>query len=66
MHVDIHGLAPEIKSSQVAGPTVRLQNYHTFGCPVYILDARLQDAGEAEPPKWDPCTHLGIYVASIP
>ena len=33
MNVDINGLTPEIKFSQVAGPTVRLQSYHTFGCP---------------------------------
>ena len=51
MHVDINRLTPEMKFSQVAGSTVRLQNYYTFGCPVYVLDARLRNAGGAGPPK---------------
>ena len=49
----------------MAGSTVRLKNYHTFGCPVYVLDARVQDAGGAEPPKWDPRSYLGIYVGRL-
>ena len=51
MHVDINGMEPEMIFSQVAGSTVQLQNYHTFGCPVYVLDAQLQDAGGTGPPK---------------
>ena len=66
MHVDINGLTTEMKFPQVAGSTGRLQNYHTFDCPVYVLDARLQDAGGAGPPKWDPHTHLacGPFVST--
>ena len=45
MHVDINGLTPEMNFSKVAGSTVQLQNCHTFGCPVHVVDARLQDAG---------------------
>ena len=66
IHVDINGLTPEMKFSQVAGSAVRVQNYHTFGCPVYVLDARLQDAGGDGPPKWDPHSHLRIYVSHSP
>eukprot|EP00957_Ditylum_brightwellii_P094683 7210692-Ditylum_brightwellii.AAC.1 len=31
---------------------------HTWGCPVYILDARLQDHSRSIP-KWDPRLQLG-------
>ena len=41
MHIDMDGMTPNMKFSQVADSAVRLRNYHTFGCPVYILDARL-------------------------
>ena len=30
--------------------------------PVYVLDARLQDAGLAGLIKWDPRSRLGIYL----
>jgi hypothetical protein len=62
LHVDLNGQTPEMKFSNVAGASTRLGNFHTFGCPVYILDSRLQDAGGAGPPKWEPCSCLGIYV----
>ena len=51
-----------MKFSGTTGVTTRLNNFHTFGCPVYILDARLQSAGGPGPPKWDPRSCLGIYV----
>ena len=38
---------------------------HTFGCPVYILDSKLQSSSIG-PPKWDPRTRLGIYVGRSP
>ena len=38
---------------------------HTFGCPVYILDSKLQsDLGGI--PKWEPRSRLGIYVGNSP
>eukprot|EP00957_Ditylum_brightwellii_P133976 10215820-Ditylum_brightwellii.AAC.1 len=50
--VDNDGVSPEEIFSNVR--TVRsLEDEHTWGCPVYVLDSRLQDrAGET--PKWDP------------
>ena len=51
LHVDLDGITPEMKFSKVCGSPTRLKDYHTFGCPVYILDARLQDAGGPGPPK---------------
>ena len=66
LHIDLHGLTPEMKFSKTTGESTRLSNFHTFGCPVYVLDARLQDAGGAGAPKWDPRSRLGIYVGHSP
>ena len=40
LHVDMHGQTPEMKFSNTIGLSTRLIHFHTFGCPVYILDAR--------------------------
>ena len=66
LHIDLNGSTLEMKFSKVAGSSTRIKNYHTFGCPCYILDARLQDAGGAGPPKWDPRSRLGIYLGHSP
>ena len=52
LHVDMNGKTPEMKFSNTIGSSTCLSNFHTFGCPVYILDFRLQSAGGAGPPKW--------------
>ena len=66
LHIDLKGLTPEMKFSQAITSSVKLKNYHTFGCPVYILDSRLQNAGGAGPPKWDPRSRLGMYLGHSP
>ena len=66
LHIDMDGLTPEMKFSKATGMKTRLNEFHTFGCPVYILDARLQSAGGPGPPKWDPRARLGIYVGHSP
>ena len=33
---------------------------HTFGCPVYVLDPRLQDSKKV--PKWSLRSRRGIYL----
>ena len=38
---------------------MNIRNYHTFGCPVYVLDARLQGAGFI--PKWDEQVRVDAY-----
>jgi hypothetical protein len=34
---------------------------HAFGCPVYVLDAPLQDGKKI--PKWNPWALLGLFLA---
>ena len=41
LHIDIEGNSSEINFSKVSGDTARLSSFHTFGCPVYVLDPRL-------------------------
>ena len=37
------------------------KNHHTWGCPVYILDAIFQ-GNLAGISKWEPRSHAGIYL----
>eukprot|EP00957_Ditylum_brightwellii_P190204 14478415-Ditylum_brightwellii.AAC.1 len=53
-------ISPEEKNSN-AHSVQTLTDQHTWGCPVYILDARLQDQSGSLP-KWDPRSCLGIYL----
>ena len=41
-------------------PPLSPSDFHVFGCPVYVLDARLQDSKKL--PKWHNRAHLGAYV----
>ena len=40
-------------------------DFHTWGCPVYILDAANQTGGIGTP-KWEPRSHSGIYLGHSP
>jgi hypothetical protein len=33
---------------------------------VYVLDARSQSAGGPGPPKWEPCSRIGVYLGHSP
>ena len=66
LHINVDSQTPEIGFSDAVGNTTRIKDFHTFGCPCYILDARLQSAGGAGPPKWDPRARLGIYAEHSP
>jgi hypothetical protein len=37
-----------------------LKNFHPFGCPVYVLDSRIQDG--KKPPRWDPRSRTGVFL----
>ena len=58
------GVLPESMLASVPN-SVQIQDFHTWGCPVYILDAGLK-SGSIGPPKWDPRSRLGIYVGHSP
>jgi hypothetical protein len=37
-----------------------INNFHPFGCPVYVLDSRIQDG--KKPPCWDPSSSTGVFL----
>ena len=43
---------------------INIRHYHTFCCPVYALDARLQ--GSSFIPKWYDQVRVGVYVGRSP
>jgi hypothetical protein len=45
--------------------TIIMSNLHTFGCPCYVLDHRLQ-SGNGAVPTWEPCAQISIYVGCSP
>ena len=42
----------------------KLKHFHTFGCPTYILDNKLQ--GNQAIQKWQARSRLGIYLGPSP
>jgi hypothetical protein len=41
-----------------------IQHLHLFGCPVYVLDDRLQ--GDSKIPRWEPRSQVGVYLGHSP
>ena len=59
LNVCIGGKTPDMRFSGVGVKSLRLQDFHTFGCPCYVLDSRLQT--DPKPvPKWEPRARVGI------
>jgi len=69
--VDVHnatpgpsGLSPEEIFSKQKSRADRLVDFHTFGCPVFVLEPRLQQGLRI--PKWQPCSRQAIYLGHSP
>lgn len=59
MAVDIHNVTP----GQKACPD-RLLDFHTFGCPVFVLDPSLQQGNKI--PKWRHRARQAVYLGHSP
>ena len=57
---DANGKIPLEKFSGVQGD-VGIKHFHTWGCPVYLLDSILQ-GGHGKLPMWDPRARAEIYL----
>ena len=44
------------------GINIALKSFHTLFCPIYALDACLQGAGGAGPPKWELRSCIRVYL----
>ena len=62
-NLDSDGNSPASKFMRVRQDSlVTLSDFHTFGCPCYVLNSH----GAIGPPKWDPRSNLRIYVGHSP
>ena len=64
LSLDEDGLSPLEKLAGTGEEIIPL-DFHTWGCPVYILEAQNQSGGIGTP-KWDPRSHIGIYLGHSP
>ena len=63
LHLNLNAESPlQVFNQTFVNP--RLSTFHTFGCPVYSLDARLQ--GGCHIPKWDPRSSIDLYLCNSP
>ena len=57
----VTGISPNELWSSVRGNSgTQLSRTHVFGCPVYVLDAALQDGKKI--PKWNSHARLGLFL----
>eukprot|EP00957_Ditylum_brightwellii_P010842 821588-Ditylum_brightwellii.AAC.1 len=43
-----------------------VEDFHTCGCPVYVLHSSLQTGTSIGPPKWDPRSRASVYLDHSP
>ena len=59
------GRTPYQTLAGLESTSLDINSFHTFGCPCYVLDNRLQ-SGLPMLPKWEPRARMGIYVGPSP
>ena len=59
------GRTPYQTLAGLESTSLDIKSFHTFGCPCYVLDNRLQ-SGLSMIPKWEPRARMGIYVGRSP
>ena len=62
LHLDDKGKTPIQKWSNVYHD-INISTWHTFGCPVYVLE---NAAADGMTPKWNPRARVGIYLGHSP
>jgi hypothetical protein len=58
------GLSPEEIFTRQKGWPDQLLDFHTFGCPVFVLDPSLQQGHKI--PKWQPRSCQAVYLSHSP
>ena len=64
LNLDSLGIISEQKLSN-SSVAFSADHHHTWGCPVYVLDAGLQSSF-SQIPKWQPRSRVGVYVGHSP
>ena len=63
-YFDKTGKSPYMKFASIdSHPS--LVDQHPWGCPVYVLESKLHNDSKGLP-KWEPHSHLGIYLGHTP
>lgn len=57
------GSSPQSRFDQVNN-TTKLKHIHSFGCPIYALNNKLQNGQKI--PKWDARCRIGLYLGKSP
>ena len=65
LNMNLDGKTPDMRFSGVAAHYINLKDFHTFGCPCYVLDSHLQKNSKGVP-KWKPRARVGIYLGCLP
>ena len=61
---DTKGICPANIYTSNLVPRHSLKDYHTWGCPVYVLDPSLQSGKKL--PRWKPRSRLGVFMGRNP
>ena len=64
LSLDMDGQTPQSKWSG-DDCQIFVKDFHTWGCPVFVLDGRLQSNPKGVP-KWEPRSRVGIYMGHSP
>ena len=59
------GNNPTAKFYNIKNIKPNVHEYITFGCPVHVLNSKLQ-LGSIYPPKWEPSSRVSIYLGHSP
>ena len=62
-HFDDNGKSPLMKFSGIDEKS-SIEHFHPFGCPVFVLDSKLQSSTKGIP-KCDPRSRLGLYLGPL-
>ena len=65
LQLDLYGNTPTARFHNIKNIKPNAHKYHIFGCPVYVLNYKLQ-SGYIGPPKWDPRSQVRVYLSHSP
>ena len=65
LQIDNKGRKPESILRGVNLEDIPVKSFHTLFSPICVLDAKLQNYGGAGPPKWEPRSHIEVYLGHL-
>ena len=62
LQIDHKGKTPESIFREVNVENIPFYSFYTLLSPIYVRDPRLQNSGEAGPPKFEACSRIRVYL----